>query len=202
MKNLIKVYKVLFIAGLVTMGTSIFLDSVKVASLSSLKSSDKRIQFDLKEQYTLPAPDAPIDESSYILAPAALEKDATQDQKDAYTKAKTEFDAKVKTLKAKYDTDLKSYAAVYKDYQRKQKELDLERQKNNQATKKISEKLARDIELRQLTINEFKIPTILRFIGSLIFMLGSLGILIYGETYEKLGVLVVIGFGLKTLIGL
>jgi hypothetical protein len=198
----IKLYKVLFIVGLVIMSTAIFFDSIKVASLSTLKSSDKRIQLELKEKYTLAAPETPLDESLYILAPAAPSKDATQEQKDAYTKAQADYDANVKALKAKYDEAMKSYTLTYKEYQQKQKALDLEKQKNNQSVKKISEKNAKDIELRQLSITEFMMTTFLRFFGSLLLLLGSLGILIFGESYEKLGVLVVIGFSLKTLIGL
>lgn len=200
--TVLKVFKVLFIAGILMLSTSVFLDSYKVASLSRLKSSEKKMQFDLKEKYTLTAPDAPIDESNYILGPAVPESDATQEEKDAYTKAKTDFDAKVKDLKAKYDEEVKAYNKVYKEHQRKQKALDLEKQRNARETKKFTEKLEKDIELTQLSINDFVCATMLRYLGSLILLIGSCGILLLGEAYEKLGVLVVIGFGIKTIIGL
>lgn len=197
-----KIFKVLFIVGLIVLGTAVFLDSFKVASLSTLKSGGKRIQFELNEKYTTIAPEYPLDESNYILAPIAPEKDATKEQKDAYEKTKAEFDGKVKGLKAKYDEDVKIYNQKYKEYLRNQRVLDLDRQKNASGVKKTTDKLAKDIEMRQLSINEFIFSTILRYIGSMVLLIGSLGILLFGETYEKLGVLIVIGFGLKTIIGL
>jgi hypothetical protein len=202
MASLVKLFKVLFITGFLLLVTAVFMDSYKVASLSTLKSSEKQMQMDIKEKYTLAAPDAPVDESNFILGPAAPDKDATPDQKDAYTKAKAEFDAKIKDMKARYAEDMKSYNITYKEYMRKQKTLDLEKQRNAPAVKKISEKLAKDIEMKQLSINDFVLSTILRYAGSIILLIGSLGILLYGETYEKLGVFVVIGFSLKTIIGL
>lgn len=200
--TVLRIFKVLFITGVLMLSTAIFLDSYKVALLSKLKSSEKKMQFDLKEKYTLAVPDAPIDESSYILGPAIPESDAPQEEKDAYTKAKADFDIKVKELKAKYDEEVKSYNRVYKEHLRKQRALDLEKQRNSRETKKFTEKLEKDIELTQLSINDFVCATVLRYLGSLVFLIGALGILIFGETYEKLGVLVVIGFGIKTIIGL
>jgi len=197
-----KIFKGLFITGFIMVCTAVFLDTYKVASLSMLKSSEKKMQFELKEKYTIAAPDAPINEGDYLLAPSVPESDASQEEKDAYEEAKTDFDAKVKDLKAKYDEEKKAYDKTYKEYQRKQKTLDLEKQRNAQATKKFNEKLTKDIEVTQLAINDFVTATILRYIGSLILLLGSLGILLFGETYEKLGVLVVLGFGIKTIIGL
>jgi len=202
MTLLVRIFKVLFISGFVVLGTAVFMDSYKVAYLSMLKSSEKKIQMDMKEKYTLTAPEAPVDESNYILTPIAPEKDSSQDQKDAYDKAKAEFDANVKEMKSKYGEDLKSYTLIYKEHMRKQKALDLEKQRNATSAKKTFEKLAKDIEVTQLSINDFIFSTILRYIGSIILLLGSLGILLFGETYEKLGVLVVIGFSLKTIIGL
>ena len=200
--TVLRIFKILFIAGILMLSTAIFLDTYKVASLSKLKSSEKRMQFDLKEKYTLAAPDAPIDESSYILGPAVPESDASQEDKDAYAKAKTDFDAKVKDLKAKYDEEVKAYNKIYKEHQRKQKTLDLEKQRNARETKKFTEKIEKDIDLTQLSINDFVCATVLRYSGSLLLLLGSLGILLFGEAYEKLGILVVIGFGIKTIIGL
>lgn len=200
--TVLRTFKVLFITGVLMLSTAIFLDSYKVALLSKLKSSEKKMQFDLKEKYTLTAPDAPIDESSYILGPALPEADASQEDRDAYAKAKTDFDAKVKELKAKYDEEVKTYNRVYKEHQRKQKALDLEKQRNSRETKKFTEKLEKDIELTQLSINDFVCTTVLRYLGCLVLLIGSLGILLFGEAYEKLGVLVVIGFGIKTIIGL
>ena len=196
------VFKVLFIAGLVTMGTAVFLDSYKVASLSNLKSGEKRMQLESKDKYMVAAPDMPIDESNFMLAPAAPDKDSTQEQKDAYEKAKTDYQAKVKEFKDKYDQNLKAYNTAYKDYLRKQRTLDLDKQKNAPAAKKATESLSKNIELKQLSINEFIFPTIMRFIGCILLLLGALGILITGDMYERLGVLLVIGFGLKTIIGL
>jgi hypothetical protein len=202
MKILINVFKFIFVAGLLTMGTAVYLDSYKVASLSSLKSVDKRMQLEAKDKYTTPAPDMPVDESNYILPPAAPDKDATQEQKDAYEKAKTDHLAKSKEFREKYDADMKAYNLAYKEYQRKQRTLDLEKQKNSSTVKKASDALAKKIEFTQLSINEFLLPTILRYIGCIVLLLGSLGILMFGEMYERLGVLIVLGFGFKTIIGL
>jgi hypothetical protein len=202
MKKPVVMAKFLFVVGLLVMSTAVFLDSFKVASLSSMKSGDKRIQFEIKEKYTVSAPDMPVDESNFILPPAVPDKDATQAQKDQYEKSKTDHLDKVKALRKKYEDSLKVYNAAYKDYQRKQRELDLEKQKNAPVAKKATETLNKSIELKQLAINEFIFPTILRFIGCILLLLGALGILLFGELYERLGVLVVIGFGIKTLIGL
>ncbi len=202
MAIIVRLFKVLFVSGLIVLATAVFLDSYKVAYLSKLKSAEKKMQVEIKDKYTIEAPEAPVDESNYILAPAAPEKDATQEQKDAYDKSKADFDAKVKELKAKYDEDVKAYDKTYKEYQRKQKSLDLEKKRNATAVKKDTEKLAKEIEVTQLAINDFVFSTKLRFIGAVILLIGSLGIIMFGEVYEKLGVLVVIGFSLKTLIGL
>jgi hypothetical protein len=202
MKILINVFKIVFVAGLLTMGTAVYLDSYKVASLSSLKSGDKRMQLETKDKYTVPAPDMPIDESNYVLAPASPDKDATQEQKDAYEKAKTDHLAKIKEFKDKYDSDMKAYNLAYKEYQRKQRTLDLEKQKNSSIAKKASDALSKKIEITQLSINEFLLPTMLRYIGCIVLLIGSLGIMMFGEMYERLGVLIVLGFGFKTIIGL
>jgi predicted HicB family RNase H-like nuclease len=200
--NKLNVFRILFIIGIIVMGTAVFIDSSKVAFLSQLKSGEKRLQMDLEKRYEVQAPDRPLDESQYTIAPEVPASDATPEQKAEYEKVKKDYDDKVKALKEKYEAQLKTYEASYRDYLRKQREMSMKKSLESRDNKKAADDLSRKIQDSQLSVNEFVLSSILRFIGTLILLVGSLGLLVLAENYEKLGVLILLGFGLKTIIGL
>lgn len=202
MKGKVELFKILFVTGLALMGTAVFIESFKVASLSDLKSGEKRLQMELEEKYNLTPPEKPVDESQYLLAPDVPEGEASQEQKNAYDNAMKEHEGKVKVLREKYEAEMKTYDATYKAFRRQAREMEMKKDRERDVNKKLAEKLEKDMQVSQFSVNEFMVSTILRFLGSLILLAGSLGILILGDGYERAGVLVVIGFGIKTIIGL
>ncbi len=182
--------------------SSIFIDSFKVATLSQLKSRQQRIKIELKEKYTIEKPDKPIDESKYLLAPEKQKKDASEKEKLEYDKLKKEFDDKIANIKDEHKKAMEVYNKTYHQYKRSQKALDLKEKRDYRINSKLKKELKNEIKDYQLSVNEFTLTTIFRFLGSIILLIGCFGILMWGETYERLGVLIVLGFGLKTIIGL
>ncbi len=198
----LKLFKVLFFAGIALMGTAVFVDSFKVALLSDAKSSEKRLKQELKEAYDVEAPDRPLNEADYTLAPEKPGDEASEAEKAAYEKALKEHEGKTEALKKKYESDLEKYKADYREYQRKQKEMNFRQTLDSRVNKDRAEEIDKSIESYQLCVNEFIFSSILRFFGMLVFLTGSLGVLVLGDNYERLGVLAVIGFGFKTILGL
>lgn len=201
-KKLIVISRIIFAIGILMICTAVFLDTVKVAGVSKVRTERSRFNIELSEKYVVEAPVRPLDESRFVLAPEKPVYDATDAEKKTYEKAKSEHVEKVKKLKEDYKNANTIYNNAYKKYRREQKETNFvktkERHQNDETKKIFKEK----IRMRELSINNFLFSTILRFLGSIVFIFGSLGMLIWGDNYERVGVLVAIGLGLKTIIGL
>ncbi len=64
------------------------------------------------------------------------------------------------------------------------------------------EEIQEYITEKEININNTAGKLLLRFIGTIILLLGALGIFILGDIMEKLGLLLLFGFAFKTIIGL
>jgi predicted transcriptional regulator len=201
-KKLIVISRIVFAIGILLICTAVFVDTVKVACVSTVRTERTRFNIELSEKYVVEAPVRPLDESRFILAPEKPAYNATNTVKEAYEKVKSEHDEKVKLLKEEYKKANEEYNSAYKKYRREQKETNFVKAKERRENDDIKKDFKEKIKMRELSINDFLFSTIFRFLGSIIFILGSLGMLIWGENYERIGVLIAIGFGLKTIIGL
>jgi len=194
--------RLLLIAGIAAFAIGVFAENWDVSRLSSLKASKAQLEYDRDEDYTLRKPDYPISEADYITAPEALSDKATDTEKQAYEVAKKEYETQKDTLKKKYEEDIKTYNTTLKSYNKQAAEL---RKKKNLTQADYDHRIAslkKSIQQKEIDINKTWIPLFLRFLGSLIFLAGSFFLLKFGTNYEKGGILVLIGFAIKTIVGL
>lgn len=201
-KKLIVISRIVFAIGILMICIAVFVDTVKVAGVSKVRTDRSRFNIELSEKYVVEAPIRPLDESRLILAPEKPAYNATNTVKEAYEKVKSEYDEKVKLLKEEHKKANEEYNSAYKKYRREQKETNFVKTKERRENDKTKKDFKEKIKIRELSINNFLFSTILRFFGSIVFIFGSLGMLIWGDNYERVGVLVAIGLGLKTIIGL
>lgn len=198
----LSISKIIFIIGIAIVACAIFIDTVKVASLSGLNSDIASIKLEKNEKYKIDPPDKPVDESGGILIPKRPGANATDTDRSDYDKEKKEYDEKVKKLKEEHKESYKKYKLEYDNHLQAVRKLNFQKRKEKAQYKERERTLQSEIKHQKININYIMLTTIIRFLGSLLLILGSLGILILGDKYERVGVLVTIGFAFKTIIGL
>ncbi|MBS0618005.1 MAG: hypothetical protein JSR44_07440 [Spirochaetes bacterium] len=194
--------RLLLLAGLAAFAVGVFSENWDVSRLSSLKASRAQLEYDRDEDFIIKKPDYPINEVDYLNAPEVAGDKATDVEKQAYEGAKREYESQKEVLKKKYEDDIQKYNAALKSYNKQSAEL---RKKKNLTQADYDKKVAslkKSIQQKEIDINKTWIPLFLRFLGSLIFLAGSFFVLKFGTNYEKGGILVLIGFAIKTIVGL
>jgi hypothetical protein len=201
-ERIIFISRILLVAGVIVVALAVFLESWDAARVSSLKAKRAQLAFNRDHDYYLEAPIVPINEKDLIAEPQKPGLTATVDEKKAYEKDMALYNAEKDKLNNQYNENKKKYDLELKDYNKKR----LENRRalitsESKYTRKIT-KLNYSIMQKDIDTGKKWFPLIIRFIGSLVLLAGSLGMLVYGEMYERLGVLFLIGFAFKTIIGL
>jgi hypothetical protein len=201
-ERIIFVSRILLVAGIVVVALGVFLESWDPARLSSLKAKRAQIAFDRDHDYYVEPPIIPINEKDLIAEPQKPGLFAPADEKKAYDKDMAAYNAEKDKLNNLYNDNKKKYDQELKDYNKKRLE---NRRALITSEGKYARKLTRlnySIMQKDIDTGRKTVPLIIRFLGTLVLLAGSLGILVYGEMYERLGVLFLIGFAFKTIIGL
>jgi hypothetical protein len=201
-ERIIFISRILLVAGVIVVALAVFLESWDAARVSSLKAKRAQLAFNRDHDYYLEAPIVPINEKDLIAEPQKPGLTATADEKKAYEKEMASYNAEKDKLNNQYNENKKMYDQDLKDYNKKR----LENRRalvtsESKYLKKIT-KLNYSIMQKDIDTGKKWFPLIIRFLGSLVLLAGSLGMLVYGEMYERLGVLFLIGFAFKTIIGL
>lgn len=200
--RIIFISRILLIAGIIIVAIAVLVENWDVAMLSSLKAKKAQAEYDREYDYYVEAPTVPVNEKDYLVAPENPGMDAGEEAKALYEKEMNEFNAEKEKLDKEYQEKQKEYQDALKKYNRKKLE---NRRKlvvsEGDYWKKI-QRLNYAIKQKEIDINKMWFPLILRFLGAIVLLIGSLGILMYGEMYERLGILFLIGFAFKTIVGL
>ncbi len=201
-ERIIFLSRILLVAGIIIVACAVFVESWDVARLSSLKAKKSQIEYDRDHDFFVEAPVVPVNEKDYLVEPEKPGDKATDEEKASYEKKLEE----TKVEKEKLD---KEYEKKKQDYDKALKQFNLQKQ-DNRRKYVVSEgdywknltRLGYSIKQKEIDINKMWFSLVLRFVGSIVLLLGSLGVLMYGEMYERLGVLFLVGFAFKTIVGL
>lgn len=201
-ERIIFLSRILLVAGIIIVACAVFVESWDVARLSSLKATKSQMEYDRDHDFFVEAPVVPVNEKDYLIEPERPSDKATDEEKASYEKKLEE----TKVEKEKLD---KEYEKKKEEYDKALKQFNLQKQENRRKYVvsdgdywKNLTRLGYSIKQKEIDINKMWFSLILRFLGSIILLLGSLGVLMYGEMYERLGVLFLIGFAFKTIVGL
>lgn len=201
-ERIIFLSRILLVAGIIVVACAVFVESWDVARLSSLKAKKSQMEYDRDHDFFVEAPTVPVNEKDYLVEPERLVDTATDEEKAKYEKKLEEFKAEKEKLDKEYEKKKEEYSSALKEYNLKKQE--------NRRKYVVSEgdywknltRLGYSIKQKEIDINKMWFSLVLRFVGSIILLLGSLGVLMYGEMYERLGVLFLVGFAFKTIVGL
>ncbi len=201
-ERIIFLSRILLVAGVVIIASAVFVESWDVARLSSLKAKKSQMEYDRDHDFFVEAPVVPVNEKDYIIEPEKPGDKVTDEEKASYEKKLEE----TKVEKEKLD---KEYEKKKQDYDKALKQFNLQKQDNRRKYVvsdgdywKNLTRLGYSIKQKEIDINKMWFSLVLRFVGSIVLLLGSLGVLMYGEMYERLGVLFLVGFAFKTIVGL
>lgn len=201
-ERIIFLSRILLVAGIIVVACAVFVESWDVARLSSLKATKSQMEYDRDHDFFVEAPVVPVNEKDYLIEPEMPGDKATDEEKAAYGKKLEEFKAEKEKLDKAYEEKKKDYDQAVKQFNLKK----LENRRNYVVTDgdywKNLTRIGYSIKQKEIDINKMWFSLILRFLGSIILLLGSLGVLMYGEMYERLGVLFLVGFAFKTIVGL
>ncbi|MBN1500009.1 MAG: hypothetical protein JW982_07635 [Spirochaetes bacterium] len=202
LKILLHAARAFFVAGIAIVATSVFIDSMKVSKLSNYNNQLETVKLQFAEKFDVPKPEKPINEASYLTPPA---RNTYADGEEGNTLYKNDMEAyneDYKKLRNEYNENLNKYNKEFSEYTKTKAETDLKKKQEEPAYKKTVAELEKNIKMQNIEINNIRLTTILRYIGAIILLTGTLGMLILGELYERIGVLVMIGISLKSIIGL
>ncbi|RPJ07103.1 MAG: hypothetical protein EHM28_08345 [Spirochaetaceae bacterium] len=190
------------VAGVILMATGIFFETNNVASLSTAKADLEVFKKSIEEKYKVEKPAYPVDFSLKLTEPAKPGDSATPEATTLYETRLKEYEELKKKESEAYTAAKAAYDKVYADYLYNKSKMDYNKARDDESIKKQIERMEKAIANMQITINVISLSVIFRFIGVILLLAGALGILVYAENMEKLGVLVMLGFAFKTIIGL
>jgi hypothetical protein len=200
-KILLLAARIAILLGVGLIALAVFIDSSKVASLSTAKGAQDSFTKELDDRYKVPEPAKPVD-PAMIPEPVKPGDNATDAEKSQYDKDLQAY----QDLKKVKDDDYKKATADYEKARQKfaydQKMMEYKKAIEKDQNEKLKKDIDNSIKEKAIMVNVIELSVIIRFIGSLLLILGSVGILLYAETMEKLGMLILLGFAFKTIIGL
>jgi hypothetical protein len=201
-KILLIAAKSIFIVGVLLFATGIFLLHQAQSEAGSLKAERTLLDLGLEEKYRLKEAIRPVDFSKLLPEPVKPPESAAAIEKDRYAQELKDYE----TLK-KEDQD--RFLAAQKEYEKFIQEQDYLRElKNYHKSKEEYSNFAQKLELEsKIKLAEVSAGLIadkylLQFIGTIILSIGALGILIWGENWERAALLVFLGFAFRTIVGL
>ena len=180
----------------------IFMENADVAALSTLKAKKSQIELDRDLDYGVEKPSRPINEARFLKKPVKPHRDAEQAELEEYDNALQEYEIKKEKLTGEYDERLAEYNSAMEEYKAKLADITKDKALSLSDYKQSLSAVREKIRQKKVDINKIYFPLFLRFLGSLVFLFGFVGILLHGDQYERLGILILTGFALKTIIGL
>jgi hypothetical protein len=190
------------IAGIILITIAVFIESYNVASLSTSKAALESFNKETDERYKVEEPVKPVDLSKQLAEPVKPADDATEAEK-------TKYDNDLAAYQELKKAEEEDYAAAQKDYEkaRKQYDFDLKMMKYNKykeekVTAARKKELENSVKLKEIDIGVIEGSSVVRLIGTILLLIGAFGVLVLAENLERLGVLILLGFAFKTIIGL
>lgn len=190
------------IAGVIVMAAAVFLETNNVALFSTAKADLEAYKKGLEETYKLDKPAVPVDYSKKLVEPVKPAEDAAAEEKSLYDSRLKEYGELKAQEEAAYAQAKKDFDKANAEYLYQKGKMDLRQAKEEESVKKQTEQYEKRIADLQVTINAISLSVLLRFLGVILLLLGGFGVLALGENMERVGVLVMLGFAFKTIIGL
>jgi hypothetical protein len=194
--------RILFIAGILLFATAIFLLNYNKSSLNSLKAKRSLLDTELDEKYKVKPLDKPFDFSDLLPAPEKPPEAADAAEKQNYENRLSEYQAMVKQ-------EQEDYAVREKNYEQQAGQQDYLRKLNNYYKSKEAYNLQprkrefdSEIKLQELKSAVVSDQYILQYIGTIVILIGAVGILLLGENWERAALLVFLGFAFRTVVGI
>lgn len=191
-----------FILGILVFALAVFLFNYNQFALNSLKARKSLMDMELQEKYKITVPPKPVDFSAQLPKPVEPPESADTWEKEQYYKALKEYDAQ-KTR------DQEAYAAAQKEYEQFMRQLDYKRKLNAYHKSKetynmnlTKNEIDRQIKLQETAAAIVTDKYIIQLIGTILILIGAVGILIFGENWERVAVIVFLGFAFRTIVGL
>jgi len=200
-KLILLIARGLFIVGIAIFAMGVFLESVDVATLSTYKAEKTFLENEYEEKYKLKKPEAPVDFSILLPEPIKPAEDAPQDEKTKYDQEFKEYEDLKKQEEEKFEEAQKEYEKLKVQYEYNKKLNEYYKKKEEKQINAQKEEFDKKITLQGIVINIISGKQALRFIGTLILLLGAGAILVLGENWERVGVIVFMGFAFRTLVG-
>jgi hypothetical protein len=194
--------RLLAVIGIVIIALAVFIDTGKVAALSSAKGTQESYNRELTDRYQVPEPARPIDFSKLLPEPVAPPDTASAADKAAYEKDMAAYQTNKKAKEEEFAKALGAYDYAVKRYAFDKKTLEYQAAVEKQQVEKRKLDLDQSVKSREIDINLIDFTVFLRFLGAVLLLVGAAGILFFADNMERLGVLALIGFAFKTIIGL
>ena len=193
--------RILLIAGIIIICGSIMAANYNDVLLITNKAKLDDFERKKQEKYSVKKPEKPIDMSEYIIAPEKISKKANEAKKEEYKQELEEYNQEIKNARETYKKKLEEYNDALIKYKEDVKNVKFNMIKDETDMNKEKEEIIKKIQKSENAKNFKIIPLYIRYSGVFIFLIGALGILIFAEVQEKLGVLILIGLGFKCIIG-
>jgi len=192
----------LFIAGILLFATAVFLLNYNGSSLNSLKAKRSLLDTELDEKYKAKTLDKPFDFSNLLPEPVKPPEAVDTAEKQSYANRLSEYQALVKQEQEDYAAREKNYEllARQQDYLRKLNTY--YKSKEAYSLQPQKRELDSEIKLQELKSAVVSDKYILQYIGTIIILIGAMGILLLGENWERAALLVFLGFAFRTVVGI
>lgn len=193
--------RILLIVGIIVICGSTLLANYNEVLLVTNKAKLEDFERMKNEKYSVKKPEKPIDMSEYIVHPKKINKESSESEKEQYKQELDKYNSEVKNAEEVYKKKIEEYETGLAKYDYDLKNTKYNKLKDEGELNKSKNELIKKIQ-RSENAKDFKVlPFIIRYIGAFILLIGTLGILMFAEVQEKLGVLILIGFGFKWIIG-
>ncbi len=199
---LLLVGRILVVAGILLMLGGVFSETNNVAVYSSAKADLEIYKRELEEKYKLEEPSAPINYAKKLKAPPEPAEEAAEEEILKYEELFSDYEILKKKEEEAFTEAQKAYKREEAEYIYQKSIIEYDKAKENEENQKRLKEKEKEISTLQTYINVITLNVFLRFFGAIILLLGALGVFIYGENMEKLGILILIGFAFKTILGL
>lgn len=182
---------------------AIFLENNDVASLLGLRAKQNTLEWsEITKRYEMEKLVKPINVVELTPEPIDYGEYATEEEKTAYEKEMAEYEEWKQQEEEIYETAMQEYEKAKLKYEYDEKIMQYQMIKDAAEIFAEREEIQEYITEKEININNTAGKLLLRFIGTIILLLGALGIFILGDIMEKLGLLLLFGFAFKTIIGL
>ena len=195
----LKAGRIFLVIGIIGVGASVFLSNYGGALLTTSNAKLQDFEKMKEERYYVERPEKPIDISDYLVPPI---KPATKEEKEIYNQQLKNYNEEKKRLREDYKKELAEYEKQIREYNHKVKEMKFRMKKEEADLRNMKKNLLKNVQKYRNSSNYKVIPLYLRYAGAALLLFGALLILLMGEVQEKLGILVLLGFAFRWIVGL